>query len=121
MNTPLLSPYPHRQLYLLLGMLFGADAADAAVEHFAPIHIEERGETLVVATGNVAEEEVLAVVVEDDLHGLGVVAIVGLTLQAQRHSDAQLVPNKVCIVILATRQMAVHVVFAFLFHNFTVF
>ena len=81
-SLPLLPPNPHRQLNLLLGMLFGTDAADAAIEHFAPIHIEEGGETLVVATGDVAEEEVLAVVVEDNLNGLGVVAVVGFTFQA---------------------------------------
>lgn len=37
---------------------------------------------MVVAAGDVAEEEVLAVAVEDDLYGFGVVAVVGFTLSA---------------------------------------
>jgi len=121
MNTPLLPPYPHRQLHLLLGMFFGTETADTTVKKVIMSHIEEGGETAVVATGYVAEEEVFAVVVEDDLHGLGVVAVVGLALQAQWHPDTQPVPNKVCFVILAARQVAAQIEFAFLFHHFAVF
>ena len=65
-------------------MFLGGDAADTAVEEVVVAHVEEGGETAVVAAGDVAEEEVLAVAVEDDLHGLGVVAVVGLALQTQK-------------------------------------
>jgi len=98
-----LPPYSHRQLNLFLWVFFGADATDAAIEKVIVAHIEEEREALIVATRDVAEEEVLSVVVEDDLHGLGVVAVVGFTFQAQRHSDTQFVPNKIRFMVFAAR------------------
>ena len=102
-------------------MLFGGEAADAALEKVVVARIEEGRQALVVAAGDVAEEEILAVVVEDYLHGFGVIVVVGLALQAQRHPDAQPVPNEVRFVIFAARQVAVQIEFAFLFHNLVVF
>lgn len=101
-------------------MLLGTDAADAAVEDVGVVHVEERRKAAVVAAGDVAEEEVLAIVAKDDLHRLGVVAVVGFAFQTQGRTDAQFVPNHVGVVILAACKMAVHVEFAVCFHNLVV-
>lgn len=99
------------EVHLILGVGVGVDAADDATEGTVPSHLQEVGNGAVVAAGDVTEEVILAVLVEDDLHGVGVVGVVHLALETHLLAHTEVLKYQVGIVILACRQMAAHEMF----------
>ena len=110
---------PYRQLYLLFRMRFRIQFRDAAIKNITPTHFKERCHFLIVVVGKITQQEVLTFLVEDNLNSVGIIRILKLTFKANRLTDFEVIPNKVCIVILAACEMAVHEIKVVCFHFVT--
>ena len=104
------------QVYLILVVRFGFDAADAALEDVCPSHFEELGDGFVFAGGDIADEElfsfgclafcsrVRAVVHYGD--GVVVVAVIEVPFESEERADFEFVEYFVAVVILATGKVS---------------
>ena len=110
-------------MHLLLRMRPLVDLADAALEDVGVVHVQHQGDGVVLGTWDVTEADLFVVllVVVADHHRIGVVTVVGLAHQFHFRPDLQLVPNLVGFVLHSSRQMAVHEILLFCFHNFVGF
>ena len=108
-------------MHLPFGVGVGLNLCDAALEDVAPAHVEEDGELLVVGAGDVAEvvELLFALVVVAHGNGIGVMAVVGFTHEAEWGAHLESVPYFVCIVILAASEVAIHEILLVCFHTFS--
>ena len=66
--------------------------------------------------GDVTEKVVIAVLVEDNLYGIGVVVVVLIALQAESQTYTEIIENEVRIVIFAASQMAFKIKHLMSFH-----
>ena len=107
-------------MHLPFGVGVGMNLCDAALEDVGPAHVEEDGELLIMGAGDVAEvvELFFALVIVAHGNGVGVVAVVGFTYEAEWGAHLESVPYFVCIVILAASEVAIHEILLLCFHNF---
>lgn len=99
------------EVHLILGVGVGVEAADDATEGTVPSHLQKVSDGAVVAAGDVTEEVILAVLVEDYLHGIGIVGVVHLALETHLFAHTEVLKYQVGIVILTSCQMAAHEMF----------
>ena len=107
---------PYRQLHLLFRMHVWIQLGDTAVENITPTHFKERCHFLIVVVGKITQQEVLTFLVEDNLNSVGIIRILKLTFKANRLTNFEIIPNEVCIVILAASQVAIHEIEVVCFH-----
>ena len=107
-------------MHLPFGVGVGLNLCDAALEDVGPAHVEEDGELLIVGAGDVAEvvELLFALVIVAHGNGIGVVAVVGFTHEAEWGAHLELVPYFICIMIHSASEVAIHEKFLLCFHNF---
>ena len=63
---------------------------------------------MIVCVRKIAQQIIFAIFIVNDLYCIGIVVVLQLAFKTHGLTDFEVIPNKVCIVILAACKVAVH-------------